>query len=260
MEDQAVQFIGRCGWGPQGKMLGISRMFQENDLAFLKKNAYVASLRPRGILSGFLAIVPNLKKIVYIPPIGGKIPIKQIRMRISNTVLTNGAILSCYWEDADLVIEDVLMWKGKPLWQTTTFQERWDTYMKEFSSEWQPDVGIQGCTIRFSEYLSLEQLQKPQEREVVEFIPNTPNTKRLIWVPTEEMESKSFETHVVKRESLVGPDIFSVWSEKQERLGIAYIRSLKTSKALRLHPVNEFLVKTQWNKMFERHEILGILA
>jgi hypothetical protein len=72
------------------------------------------------------------------------------------------------------------------------------------------------------------------------------------------METKSYEEHIVRREAAIGPDIFSVWSKTQERLGIAYIRTLAISKLLRLHPVNEFSVKTQWNKMFERHEILGL--
>lgn len=259
-EDVATQFIARYGWGAQGKMLGISRMFQENDITFLKKNSYVASSRPRGVLSGFLVIVPTIKKIVYLSPIGGKVPAKQIRMCISDELFNDGAILSCYWEENDLVLEDILMWKGISIWQTTSFQERWDTQMKEFCHAWQPDMPIQRCSIRFAEYVSLEQLQKPQEREVIEFIPNTPNTKRLIWVPTEDTETKSFEKHLVKREVIVGPDIFSVWSEKQERLGIAYIRTLALSKILRTHPLNEFTVKTQWNKMFERHEILSIIA
>ncbi len=256
--ESAIQFITSYGWGAQGKMLGISRMFQENDLNLLKKMQCVASTRPRGVLSGFLAIVPVTKQVVYLPPIGGKIPAKPIRMRIAEEVFRDGAILSCYWEDSDLILEDVLVWRGTSVWQTVKFQERWNVYMKYFSDAWQPDKALQGCTVRCTEYQSLEQLQKPEGREVIEFVPDSPNTKRLIWVPTEEMETKSYEEHIVKREAAIGPDIFSVWSKTQERLGIAYIRTLAMSKLLRLHPVNEFSVKTQWNKMFERHEILGL--
>lgn len=253
----ATQFIAKYGWGTQGRMLGISRMFQDNDVAFLKKSSMVASFRPRGILSGFLAIVPNIQAAIYIPPVGGKIQPKHVRMRISRDILRDGAILSCFWDGADLVLEDVLMWRGVPTWQTMPFQERW-TCMKEFAAHWQPDDVLQGCTIRFTEYMSLEQLQKPENRDVVEFVPNAPNAKRLVWVPTEDAELKSYEVHVARREQAVGPDIFSVWS-KGERLGIAYIRTLAMSKQLRLHPASEFRVQTQWNKAFERHEIVGIL-
>jgi hypothetical protein len=256
----ALQYIGQHGWGVQGRMLGISRMFQNNDISFLKKSAMVASFRPRGILSGFLAVIPSTKTIWYLPPVGGKIQAKQIRMRLTHELLRDGAILSCYWNGTDLVLEDALMWRGVNVWQTMTFQQRWDSVMKEFSANWQPDVSLQGCIIRFTEYMSLEQIQKPENRDVIEFIPNTTNSKRLIWVPTEESEEKSFEIYTVRREAIVGPDIFSVWSNAMERLGIAYIRTLAMSRQLRLYPQNEFKVKTQWNKMFERHEIVGILS
>lgn len=255
-----TQYIAKYGWGIQGRMLGISRMFQENDLNFLKKSNMLASYRPRGTLSGFLAIVPSIQCAIYIPPVAGKIQPKLIRMRLTHELLRDGAILSCYWDDTDLVLEDVLVWRGNPTWQTVCFQERWNCMMKEFTAHWQPDSVLQGCTIRFTEYMSLEQLQKPENRDVVEFVPNSPNNKRLVWVPSEESEQKSYEVYTVRRESLVGPDIFSIWSKAMERLGIAYIRSLAISKQLRLHPSNEFQVQTQWNKMFERHEIMGILA
>jgi hypothetical protein len=258
MEASAVQFLAKYGWGSQGRILGISRMFQENDVAFLKKTQCLASYRPRGILSGFLAIIPSLQMSVYIPPLGGKTPARQIRMRLSHELLRDGAILSCFWDGADLVLEDVLMWRGTNLWQTTTFQNRWNIYMKEFTSHYQPDDALQAHIIRFTEYMSLEQLQKPENRDVVEFIPNTPNNKRLVWVPTDESELKSFEEHIVRREATIGPDIFSVWSPTAERLGIAYIRTLAMSRLLRLHPIQEFKVQTQWSKIFERHEIMGI--
>lgn len=257
MEASAVQFLAKYGWGSQGRILGISRMFQENDVAFLKKTQCLVSYRPRGILSGFLAIIPSLQMCVYIPPLGGKTSARQVRMRLSHELLRDGAILSCFWDGADLVLEDVLMWRGTHLWQTTTFQNRWNIYMKEFTSQYQPDDVLQGHIIRFTEYMSLEQLQKPENRDVVEFIPNTPNNKRLVWVPTEESELKSFEEHIVRREAAIGPDIFSVWSPTAERLGIAYIRTLAVSRLLRLHAAQEFKVQTQWSKIFERHEIMG---
>lgn len=256
----ALQFIGQNGWGVQGRMLGISRMFQNNDISFLKKSAMVASFRPRGILSGFLAVVPSTKTVWYLPPVGGKVQPKQVRMRLSHDVLRDGAILSCYWNGLDLILEDVLMWRGTYVWQSMHFQERWNSTMKEFSANWQPDTTLQGFTIRFTEYMNLDQIQKPENRDVIEFVPNTPNSKRLVWVSSEESEEKSFEIYMVRRETIVGPDIFSIWSNTVERLGIAYIRTLDVSRQLRLYPHNEFKVKTQWNKMFERHEIVGILA
>lgn len=255
----ATQYIGRYGWGTQGRMLGISRMVQDTDIGLLKKGKFVASTRPRGVLSGFLAIVPSLRAAVYLPPVAGKISPKILRLRLADEILEKGAVLSCYWDGNELVLEDVLVWKGTAVWQTLGFQERWSQCMQSFCSGWTPDTMVQGFPIRLTEYMSLEQIQKPQEREVIEFVPEVANTKRIIWVPSEETETNSCLEHWVRRESAIGPDIFSVWTAEAERLGIAYIRALATSRALRLHPANEFRVKTSWNKMFERYEILEIL-
>ena len=68
----AHTYAGRFGWGIHGKMLGISRMFQDSDISVVKNSKCVIATRPRGILSGFLAIVPAGGDIVYIPPSTGK--------------------------------------------------------------------------------------------------------------------------------------------------------------------------------------------
>jgi hypothetical protein len=257
----ATQYLGRYGWGTQGKMLGISRMFQDADVNGMKRGKMVASTRPRGVLSGFLAIVPDLQQVIYLPPVAGKIPARMVRMRLSSELLKEGAILSCYWDGGDLVLEDVLVWRGKPVWQQMTFVERWNECMHSFCTMWHPDDVLQGCTVRMVEYVSLHQIVKPGDREVLEFVPNTANTKRMIWLPNEESEEKEYTKHTARRELIIGPDIFSVWSsgEKVERLGIAYIRTLAVSKKLRVHSSDEFQVQTQWNKMFERYEIVDIV-
>ena len=281
----ATAFLGRYGWGAQGRMLGISRMFQPNDVTVLKIQTVVCSQRPRGVLSGFLAIAPSLGHAVYIPPIGGKIPARSIRMRISEEILQDGgAILSAYWDGPTLVLEDVLVWKGQPVWQTQTFQDRWMRCMQSLNRLWQPDDLLQGCTIRFAEYMSLDQLEKPDAkdatREVLEFVPTQPNTKRMIWLPNTEEEEADHQILVAHREVAIGPDVFSVWRqaaataaeapeaptpvtevlEVSERLGIAYIRSLAISRQLRQYVGDVFRVKTTWHKGFERHEIVGIVG
>ncbi len=260
----ATTYISKFGWGTQGRMLGISKMFQEFDLNLLSKGKVVTCLRPRGVLSGFLAIVPSLGCAVYIPPIAGRTSHRLVRMRLSDSILQDGAVLSCYWDQQNLILEDVLVWRGQQVWQTQTFQERWNTGMQNFCKEWQPDSTLQGCQIRLSEYTTLDQLQKPVDREVVEFIPNTANTKRLIWIPTEDedvvTETQRYFAH---RESAIGPDIFTLWKKtdgSKEKMGMALVRTLAISRILRLHPTDDFEVQTSWDKMFERHAIVGICS
>jgi hypothetical protein len=227
----------------------ISKLFQDSDIAALKTTKAVATLRPRGILSGYLVIADTIQ---FVPPPTAKQTPISLRMRIASDM--RDIVFSAYMENGDIVIEDVLVWRGKQL--TTGFEERWK-YVGDFATSWQPDGSLQGCTVRFAEYTSLAELQEPSERQVVEFVPLTPNTKRLDWIPVAEAAAKTI--WIAKREGLVGPDIFSLWCPTTgEKQGMALVRTLAVSRGLRQHPVDEFRVQTVWNKMFERWEILGI--
>lgn len=225
----------------------ISKLFQDSDITALKTMKAVATLRPRGILSGYLVIADTIQ---FVPPATAKQSPFPVRMRLNSNM--RDIVFSAYTDNGDIVIEDVLVWQGKQV--TADFEERWK-YVGEFVESWQPDGPLQGCTIRLAEYTSLADLQEPSERQVVEFVPFA--SKRLVWIPPAEAAAKS--VWIAKRESLVGPDIYSLWSTTGEKQGNAVVRTLAVSKALRLHPVDEFRVNTTWNKMFERWEILGIV-
>jgi hypothetical protein len=234
-------------YGILGKPL--SKLFHESDMLTLKSAKAVAALRPRGILSGFLVITDS---VVFVPPVMAKQQPFSVRMRLDPSL--NDIVFSAYSENGDIVLEDVLVWQGKSL-LGTGFEERWK-YVGNFVTAWQPDGPLQGCTIRIAEYHPLAELQEPAERQVVEFVPLTPNTKRLVWIPVAEAAAKT--VWIAKREHLIGPDVFSLWSSTGEKQGMALVRTLAVSKALRLHPVDEFRVNTTWNKLFERWEILDI--
>ncbi len=253
---QAVSTLARYGWGPQGRTLGISKMFQDADVALLKSQKAVAALRPRGILSGFLVITE--KAAVFVPPPTGRQQPYIIRLRLSLAFGGGGYVFSAYGDNGDIVLEDVLVWEGRGVFAEKGFAERWEL-VGQFMGGWQPDNALQGCTIRFAEYMALTELltQEPEERQVVEFVPLAANAKRLVWVPAAE-EAKG-STWLARREALVGPDIYSLWTttgEKQPQH--ALVRTLAVSRALRLHPAAEFRVNAVWNKMFERWEILGV--
>ncbi len=244
----AHTFLSQHGWGIQGK-LGISKLLQPTDVESLKTMKAVAAYRPRGVLSGFLAIMPT--QAVLVPP--GKSP-QQVRMRLREEIWRDGAILSAYLDGTDIVLEDVLVWRGKSMWDLG-FEERWKT-MQDFVGAWKPDPVLQGCGIHVARYMALQDLQEPEERQVIEFVPLGPRMKRMVWIPTEEMQGT---TWIAKRERLVGPDIFSLWStagEKQPTL--ALVRTLAVSRALHCHPVDEFKVQSIWNKRFGRWEIMSI--
>lgn len=261
--NDANAYIGRYGWGIHGKMLGISRMFQDADVSVLRTGKCVLATRPRGVLSGFLVIVPGGGGIVFLPPSTGRSSPRLIRLRVSDMLHQEGAVFSCYSDGIDLSIEDVLVWKGKPVFQTMTFSDRW-VFMGDFLDQYQADEALQGFSLRIAEYSPLDILTTGsldiEEHQVVEIVPNASNMKRLVWVPPAEDTAKTV-SWIARRETLIGPDIFSLWSEDGiKQPNIALVRTLAMSRKLREYPAQEFVVSTIWNKLFSRWEIVGISA
>jgi len=266
------EYIGNSGWGARGKTLGISRMYAENgaDKALIRKEKVVASLRPRGILSGFLAVVPNLGYAVYLPPIAAKMGPQRIRLRLSQTVLNDGAIFSAYYNKTrQLVIEDVLTWQGTAVWQTKPFRERWERIVAEFAANhFKPMLELQGTEIVLAKYTSVNliQAQEPDANQVVEFVLNTPNTKRIIWIPpkaepapvTQPAKEPVPGADIFKVKKEIGPDVYSVW-RGEERLGLGLVRTLAISKALRLANLDEIAVVAEHNKQFDKWEIKTVI-
>jgi hypothetical protein len=293
----AEEYIGSFGWGGRGRNLGVSRMFGEGDKASLSRNKFVATLRPRGILSGFLAILPGRHgEIVYVPPIAAKVPPQRIRLRVSPALAEAGAIFSAYLTRAEagaprrLVLEDVLVWRGEPVWISTPFRKRWNTYMKLFvTQEFTADPVLQGLVIELANYVPLAALKEPSDKQVAEFVPDDPGVKRLIWkAPDATLAPASAPAHVpvpptvsaiapgaaatgttvrgdgfvAKKEAGMGPDVYAVY-RGAERLGLALVRTLAISRALRLAvsaEKTEVPIRAAHNKTFEKYEVLEVLS
>ena len=241
-------------------------MFGSSDTNMISSTNCVARLRPRGILSGFLAVVPSLGYAVYLPPVAAKMRPIQIRMRLSKAVLERGVIFSAYLTRArTIVVEDVLMWNGASVWHTLPLTERWNKLMKTFiETEWTHDSYIQGIKIELAAYLPLSAITEPDSSQVVEFVPDCKNMRRLIWIPPREeqqavaaMPTDSTVGHSVKKELGMGPDVYAVY-RGAERLGIALVRTLATSRALRSATAvaEQARVDAVHNKQFDKWEIL----
>jgi hypothetical protein len=193
--NMAEEYIGKYGWGPRGRHIGLSRMFGVSDKSVMATANMVASVRPRGILSGFLVIVPCTGYAMYIPPVASKTPPFRVRLRIPESVWDDGAVFSAYLRrDKRLVLEDILVWQGKPVWNTTGFSERWKL-MGAFLESWSPDKALQGLHIEPAIYMSLASITEPDEHSVLEFVPQAANQKRLIWMPsaTQREQPKTFQ-------------------------------------------------------------------
>lgn len=298
-------------------------MFGEGDKASLSRNKWYAAARPRGILSGFLVILPNSgATAVYLPPIAAKIQPQRLRLRVSPAVAENGAVFSAYLmrgatgpdgshAPRRLVLEDTLVWNGEPVWSTTSFKDRWNRITHAFVAEhFTADTRLQGFTFELAQYTPLAQAKEPDDRSVLEFVPDTENQKRLIWMAPRTLiaaepkaepkadskaepqntvrssESPGLPTKVpevalpaavapgtaaavaapqggflVKKEAGMGPDVYAVFRGDQ-RLGLALVRTLAVSKALRLAAGREgatAAVRAEFNKTFDKYEILGVM-
>ncbi len=262
----AEEWIGNYGWGARGKYLGISRMFAENDIGIVRREKLVASYRPRGILSGFLAVVPSLGCAVYLPPIAAKTggPMR-IRVRLSEEVLRDGAVFSCYiTRERKMVLEDILVWRNNASWFTQSFTERWALMRTFLESHWKPDAALQNLQITVASYMRMDAVGEPESQQVVEFVPNKAGQKRIIWIPAKDAPvaaerpigtTAAVEPFIVRRD--IGPDVYTIW-RGTTKLGQALVRTLATSRALRNAVGDDIPVTAEWNKQFEKWEVTGV--
>jgi len=264
----AEDFLSSYGFGSRGKMLGISRMLNESDLPLLSRGKVFISTRPRGLLSGFLTLIPSLHLAVFLPPLASRTQPCIIRMQVSDAVWNQGgAILSAYMtREKTLILEDVVMWKQIVVWQTQTFEERWNRIMKSFlENDCILDTTLQDFVkISLANYMPCSALKNYVHApgSVMEFVCNAPNQKRLIWIEQdiETPARKDTTNHMIRREANIGPDIYSVWdTATKKRLGIALVRTLDVSKQLRMYKSDEFHACTKWNPTFEKWEIIEIV-
>lgn len=278
----AEEYLGSFGWGARGKSIGISRMMNEADKEQLARGKVYASTRPRGVLSGFLTIVPMLGYAVYLPPVAAKIGPQRIRMRLSERVLRDGAIFSAYTtRDKRVVLEDVLAWAGESVWHRKTFEERWNKMLREFvATDFVNDAVLQhGYVFELAHHAPVQQLNEPEDGQLLEFIPNGANQKRWIWMPSRNASPATptpqvtatatavvgprpsatsvAAEHTVRKETTLGPDVYSVW-KGEERLGIALVRTLAISKQLRLSSADTIPVRVEWNRPFEKWEVVEV--
>lgn len=287
--DTAEHFCGQRGWGARGKTIGISRMFGHSDKSALASASHVAAHRPRGILSGFLAIVPSLRYAVFIPPVSARIQPVRVRMRIEDTIYDQGgAIFSAYimLRTKTIVIEDVLVWNNTPVWHTLTFRDRWTTIVRPFvESQFLQDAHIQnGYTFTLAKYTSLASLLTTDDTSnVIELVPDAPGQKRIIYIPAAAPPPppslpasvvaaapipapvvappppSSSHEFTARKETGMGPDVYALYRNGTERLGIALVRTLLVSRALRTFTEPIIPVNATFNKQFDKWEIVGLV-
>jgi len=182
----------------------------------------------------------------------------RIRFRLSDAVWEKGAVFSAYFDAKVLVVEDVLVWNNETVWSTKPFSAR-RHLLQEILNDFTQDILLQGITLDVANYKALSELVGPDPDTVLEFVPERAGQRKIIWIPDTRPVATATkdEIFVAKREQVVGPDVFSVW-RGEEKLGLAMVRTLAISRALRTCTKETIPVKTTWNKQFEKWEILSV--
>jgi hypothetical protein len=271
------EFVGKHGFGARGKHISLSRILNPSDLAQLQTSQFVSSYRPRGILSGFLVIHPQLQYAVYLPPAASKLQPQRFHVRVDPRHMEHGVIASAYLYNKQLVIEDLVAIDGVTMWLSRGFGDRWVRLKQFIEKELRHDVFLQGGTVITStSYMSLGSLAEPPDDKVVEFIPCLGGgQKRVIWIPDRAAAGKTEpaigisssgggKILIAKRDASMGPDVYSLY-DGETKLGAALVRTLVASRALRLafaagSSVDNVRVSVQFVKQFDKWEVLEVVA
>jgi len=254
----------------------------DSDLPLIRSKEAVIMKRPRGILSGFLVVVPGGRGAWVL---GTEDPV-PVRMRLIEEVRRGGFIASAYFHKGDYVVNDMLVWKDEPSFYCKTFPERW-AYVQEFFRALRPDSVLQGGRLVPASYTIPSAVESVEG--VTEWVPFSSNQKRLIFVPERIVSPKAATVPpkaaasatakntvappvlpskrptdsepVFARRDPAGPDVYQLWRGKFH-LGQALVRTLAVSKALRTAAPSDLglPVSVELNKAFAKWEITGLVA
>lgn len=251
-------------------------------MEMVRRKEAAVGLRPRGILSGFLVIVPGSKGLLtFIPPAAEKASPFLFRARLHPDITTYGCVLSAYRNKGEIVIEDVLVWREDPVFYCKSFPERWSLVSRFFDCV-KNDPELQGVSLVPAVYRLPSTISTPDAHSVVEWVPFEANQRRLILVPvavpTNAVSQAKPGTapapkpvaapapkpgtqsrdEVVARKDPVGPDVYQLWRGTTS-LGQALVRTLSVSKALRLSTTESIPVSVAFHKGFSKWEVVGVL-
>jgi hypothetical protein len=317
----AEQYLASFGFGNQQALmlestlgvakgqirpLRVSRLLQDSDLSIIKSYQGSLSIRPRGVMSGFLVIQEF--HTIYIPFKGRP---EQIRLRLSDDV-RKGTIFMAQRTQQGMVLEDVLVWKGELVWTSKTFPDRWSMLRDFFTNQVALDSVLQRISVKPATLVATSSIPAFDAKSVLEWIPHAPGQRRLLFVPNGEPEyvqvqvpaqvqaqahtqiqkpdvrtaieeprnilviseeqqitevpepTLAITTQITETKSSIvakrdasGPDVFQLW-RGAEALGMALIRTMAISKALRLVKTEEIPVEATFNGKFHKWEIINV--
>jgi hypothetical protein len=265
--------------------------FQSKHLPALKRDVWFALQRPADrSRMGALCVWPAQKCCVYISgdAKGGTAAVPRmaiLRLRVDPQFFADGTGLTVFAATLSpsahrLWVEDVLMWKGRNVWATETFRDRWC-----LAAQWLEHYCIvdgrlmDGVELALGRWQPLDQV-RPEGVWILQS--DEAGRRGLLWIANQKRVEEANTVANIDQEvvssprpvasapalevgSLIaqaaresGPDQWRLAAADGSVLGRALIRRLEVSSALRSVGTDSCLVEVEWNDVFKKWEIRGL--
>lgn len=174
-----------------------------------------------------------------------------------------------------LQIEDILVRNGRDLWSAAKFSARWEE-LRAFWAQLPADQPLLGITPRIVQPLTLDQWHVSYDGSLSWIIQSDcSRAPRWFWWDTvTPVDRKAYQPPALKRAPVVSvrvcalakpymklllPDTYMLYAQDGAEIGIAGIRALAVSQAMRQIPAGGLPVEVQWDEDFNKYQILQIL-
>jgi hypothetical protein len=277
--------------------------FQSKHLPALKRNVWYACKRPADrTRSGLLCVWPRHGCCVYITNGGQHRRVILLRLRMDPQFLTPGVGLTVFSATLSpsarrLWVEDVLLWKGRPVLEEEIFTVRWERVVQWTDHFCISDPTLlQGIEMEPVSWTSLDavnaygvwDLQCDEagrrrflwiaNRRDAYITPKTSTTNLAGMAPTSPIANQGI-VHIlpsgeplleeddedqrliaIGTKDLGGPDLWKLRSADGVHLGHGLVRTLRVSSALRESTQPHVSLEVTWNHDFGKWEIRSLLA
>lgn len=268
----------------------ISHPFQNKHLPVLKRGSWFALKRPADrSRTGLLCLWPEKSAAIFVGSDRNRSRIALLRLRVDPQFYAAGAGLTVFAATLcpaarELLVEDVLMWKGDDVANALTFRKRYTLVTQWIDNYCEADPRLLcGLNVRVANWQSLESVTPDG---VWEFQQDEAGRRRLMWLcsgtqtavsaaspciprpratatgPGVQQQPHSIDDAiptivvgalVAKAVKGSGPDQWNLHTADGVSLGRALIRTLDVSSALRSCGTTVNL-EVEWNAVFDKWE------
>jgi hypothetical protein len=275
----------------------ISYPFQNKHLPVLKRGSWFALKRPADrSRTGLLCMWPERQACIFVSNDRNSSRVALLRLRVDPQFYAAGAGLTVFAATMcpaarEVLVEDVLMWKGDDVANSLTFRKRFTMVNRWIEHYCEADARLMGgLQVRAANWQSLDAVTPDG---VWEFQQEDAGRKRLMWCPGVKKQPIQMKQQphsiddtpciisqggsmavrqqpigsapaivvsalIAKATKGSGPDQWNLHSADGVSLGRALIRTLDVSSALRSCGSTTVNLVVEWNSVFDKWEARAV--